>query len=181
MALRRDALACAAEFILAVEALARSRPPLVATVGWISAHPGATNVIAGDVELSLDVRHPVNQSRRAAVAELQAAARAIAGRRGLRFAVKATQDNAAVTCSGDLTALLSRSVRACQGRSMALPSGAGHDAVIVSSIAPVAMLFVRCRKGLSHHPDEHVSPGDLEVALRIVVDFLTRMAFRGEP
>jgi allantoate deiminase len=178
MALRRDALAGAAEFILGVEALARSRPPLVATVGWISARPGATNVIAGSVELSLDVRHPGNPERRRAYRDLRAIARAIARRRGLGFTVKATQDNGATTCSASLTGLLERSVRACQGRSLGLPSGAGHDAVIVSALAPVAMLFVRCRRGLSHHPDEYVHPRDLETALAVVVDFLTRMAHR---
>ncbi len=176
MALRRDALAGAAEFILEVEALAKARPPLVATVGWISAFPGATNVIAGGVELSLDVRHPKNDDRVAAFDDLGRIARSIARRRKLGFSVKATQDNGAVTCSGSLTELLERSVRACQGESMALPSGAGHDAVIVSSVAPVAMLFVRCKKGLSHHPDEFVHPRDLEAALSVVVDFLTRMA-----
>lgn len=181
MAMRRDALACAAEFILAVEALAGSRPPLVATVGWISAYPGATNVIAGSVELSLDVRHPSNAPRWAAVADLRSIARRIARARGVRFSVRATQDNPAVTCSSELTALLARSVRACQGRSLALPSGAGHDAVIASSLTPVAMLFVRCRKGLSHHPDEYVSSRDLKAALAIVVDFLTRMAYRPQP
>jgi len=178
MALRKDALAGAAEFILAVEALAKARNPLVATVGWITAHPGATNVIPGSVELSLDVRHPRNEERRSAFEALEETARTIAKRRGLGFSVKATQDNGAVTCSGSLTELLERSVRACQGGSLALPSGAGHDAVIVSSLAPVAMLFVRCRKGLSHHPDEYVQPRDLEMALAIVVDFLTRMAYQ---
>ncbi len=178
MALRKDALAGAAEFILAVEALAKARSPLVATVGWITAHPGATNVIPGSVELSLDVRHPRNEERRAAFEALEETAKAIAKRRSLGFSVKATQDNGAVSCSGSLTELLERSVRACQGSSLALPSGAGHDAVIVSSLTPVAMLFVRCRKGLSHHPDEYVQPRDLEMALAIVVDFLTRMAYQ---
>ena len=113
--------------------------------------------------------------------KLQPGLRSLGGnarRRGLGFSVKATQDNGAVTCSGSLTELLERSVRACQGSSIALPSGAGHDTVIVSSIAPVAMLFVRCRKGLSHHPDEYVHPRDLEMALAVVVDFLTRMAYQ---
>jgi allantoate deiminase len=176
MALRRDALAGAAEFILAVEALARAHPPLVATVGCVSAHPGAGNVIAGSAELSLDVRHPTDSRRLAALARLRAAARAIARRRGLASSIEVTQDNGAVACSGELTALLARSVRAYQRKSLAIPSGAGHDAVILSSLTPVAMLFVRCRKGLSHHPDEYVHPRDLEVALGIVVDFLARLA-----
>jgi allantoate deiminase len=176
MALRRDALAGAAEFILRAEAIASARPPLVATVGTISARPGAGNVIAGEAELSLDVRHPVDSRRRAAFARLRREGRSIARRRGLGFSVEVTQDNGAVACSRDLTALLARSVRAHQGKSPAIPSGAGHDAVILSSLTPVAMLFVRCRKGLSHHPDEYVHPRDLRAALGIVVDFLAGLA-----
>jgi allantoate deiminase len=176
MALRRDALAGAAEFILAAEALACSGPPLVATVGRVFAHPGAANVIAGSAELTLDVRHPADARRLAALARLRAAGRRIARGRGLGFSLQVTQDNGAVTCSRELTAVLERSVRAVQRRSLALPSGAGHDAVVLSRLTPVAMLFVRCREGLSHHPDEHVHPRDLRVALGIVVDFLSRLA-----
>ena len=176
MSLRRDSLAGAAEFILGVEALAQGRPPLVATVGRVSAHPGAANVIAGSAELALDVRHPSDAARRAALGTLRRAGLAIAKRRGLGFAAEVTQDNGAVACSRPLTALLERSVRACQGRSLRIPSGAGHDAVILSTLAPVAMLFVRCRGGLSHHPDEFVRTGDIGVALEIVVDFLARLA-----
>jgi allantoate deiminase len=176
MALRRDALAGAAEFILAVEASARTRKPLVATVGCISTHPGAANVIPGRAELSLDVRHPLDARRRSAFSGLIKAGRAIARRRGLSFSVEVTQDNGAVHCSRDLTGRLARSVRERQGSCLAIPSGAGHDAVILSSITPVTMLFVRCRGGLSHHPDEYVHRRDLRVALDIMVDFLARLA-----
>jgi allantoate deiminase len=178
MGLRRDALAGAAEFILGVEAYAGARPPLVATVGRISAHPGAANVIAATAELSLDVRHPSDAARLGAIGGLLRAGRAIARRRGLGFSAAVTQDNGSVACSRDLTALLARSVRSCQGRLASVPSGAGHDAVILSSLAPVAMLFVRCRRGLSHHPDEFVRTRDIGVALEIVVDFLGRLASR---
>jgi allantoate deiminase len=178
MALRADALAGAAEFIGVVERLARARPPLVATVGRISAHPGASNVIAGSAELSLDVRHPANPRRREAYRSLAATGRAIAKRRGLSFSSEVTQDNDAVDCSAELTSLLGRSVRRCQGRSITLASGAGHDAVVMSSLAPVAMLFVRCKGGLSHHPDEFVTRSDMGSALGIVVDFLARLASR---
>jgi allantoate deiminase len=135
-------------------------------------------VIAGSAELTLDVRHPVDALRRAAVAALRSAARAIARKRGLSLSLRVVQDNGAVACSSELTAVLEKSVRACEGRSIALVSGAGHDAVIVSRLAPVAMLFVRCRGGLSHHPGEFVARGDLGAALRIVVDFLGRLASR---
>ena len=75
-----------------------------------------------------------------------------------------------------MTAQLARSVKAVQGKNLSLVSGAGHDAVVMSALTPVAMLFVRCRDGLSHHPDEFTAPADLDVALRVVVDLLERLA-----
>ena len=178
MTMRRDALAGAAEFVLAVEALARRTPSLVATVGRVSAHPGVVNVIAGAADLSLDVRHPVDARRLSAFSALRKAGREIAKRRGLCFSVQVTQDDGAVACSREMTSLLAQCVRGQQGTSPSLYSGAGHDGVVISRIAPIAMLFVRCRDGLSHHPDEFAHPRDIATALRIVVDFLERMASR---
>ena len=181
MRLRRDALAGAAEWILAAEALARSAPPMVATVGRVQASPGAPNVIAGSAACTLDIRHPDDRKRRAALRSLLAVGRAIARRRGLAFAWEASQDNDAVPCDPGLTSRLARSVRRVQGPCPALVSGAGHDAVTVSAIAPVAMLFVRCRGGLSHHPDEHASAADIGLALRALVDFLAGQVPAGVP
>jgi allantoate deiminase len=178
MSLRRDALAGAAAFVLAVEAFARRHSPLVATVGRVSAQPGASNVIAGSAEVSLDVRHPVDRKRRRALRALKALGRGIARSRGLSLSAEVIDDNDTVACSEALSALLAQSVRAREGRAFSLASGAGHDGVIVSSIAPIAMLFVRCRKGLSHHPDEFVASADLKAAIEIVVDFLLRLASR---
>lgn len=176
MRLRRDALAGAAEFTLAVERLARATPGLVATVGALTVTPGAANVIPGRIAHTLDVRHARDQVRQAALVHLQQAAARIAARRGLTCDWRRTQENAAVACAPDLTATLDRSVRAVQGRSLPLVSGAGHDAVVLAALAPVAMLFVRSRDGLSHHPDEFTAPRDLAVALRVLLDFLTRLA-----
>ena len=176
MNLRRDALAGAAEFTLAAEALARRTPGLVATVGTISVAPGAANVIPAEAVFSLDLRHPRDGVRRAALRQLRATATRITRRRKLAFTWTTTQDNTAVTCSPALTATLTASVRARQGRSLALPSGAGHDAVVMSALTPVAMLFVRSRAGLSHHPDEFSSPADLAVALDVLIDFIERLA-----
>lgn len=179
MALRCDALAGAAEFIVVVEQFARPRAPLVATVGTIGVTPGAPNVIPGEAMIALDVRHPADGARRAALEHLLGAARRIARRRGLKFEWESTQDNGAVACSPGLTAALERSVRAVQGRSVSLVSGAGHDAVVMSALTPVAMLFVRCRDGLSHHPAEYASPRDLQVALEVLIEFLQRLDSEG--
>ena len=176
MALRRDALAGAAELVLFAETLARGCEPLVATIGTVAVSPGAPNVIPGEVTLSLDVRHPRDSSRRAALKLLLDVGKKIARARKLSVAWQPTQDNGAVACSPQLSALLEKSVRTVQRRSVSLVSGAGHDAVVMSALTPVAMLFVRCRDGLSHHPDEFASPADLNVALRVVIDFLLRLA-----
>lgn len=178
MRLRRDALPGAAEFAIEVERMAGKTRGLVATIGVFEVPGGASNVIPGEVRHTLDVRHANDRVRKEAVRKLRAAAASIAARRSLRCIVKPTQDDRAVTCSPGLTAQLAESVCRVQGRSLEVPSGAGHDGVSVSRIAPVAMLFVRSRDGLSHHPDEFTSTRDLGVALRVVIDFLTTLAQR---
>jgi allantoate deiminase len=175
MTLRHDALAGAAELVLCAERTARGAEGLVATVGTIRISPGAPNVIPGKVVLTLDVRHARNAVRRSAVRRLLAEAKSIARRRGLLCKWQETQNQSAVTCSPVLSALMTESVRAVQKKSRTLVSGAGHDAVILSRFTPVTMLFVRCRDGLSHHPDEYAAPADLEVALRVLIDFLERL------
>jgi allantoate deiminase len=122
------------------------------------------------------VRHPRDASRRAALRHLQSRAARIARRRQLTLAWEQTQDDNSVACSRDLTRLLAQSVRAQQGRCVELTSGAGHDAVTMATMASIAMLFVRCRGGLSHHADEYVAPADIAMALRVLVDFLERLA-----
>jgi allantoate deiminase len=176
MALRRDALAGAAEFTLGIEAIARRTPGLVATVGTLSISAGAANVIPGEVVHALDVRHARDAVRRAALVKIGRLASRIAKKRRLRVAWQRTQDNGAVDCSPALTARLERSLRAVQGKSLSIVSGAGHDGVVMSALTPIAMLFVRCRGGLSHHPDEHATAADLGVALNVTIDFLQGMA-----
>lgn len=176
MALRRDAFAGAAEFALAAEQLACRTAGLVATVGSVTVAPGAANVISGQTIHTLDVRHAKDATRKAALRKLGRLAAQIATRRGLKVSWQRTQDNGATPCSPELTAQLAQSVKAVQGRSLALVSGAGHDGVVMSALAPIAMLFVRCREGLSHHPDEYAAPKDLRVALEVMIDFLQRLA-----
>jgi allantoate deiminase len=176
MPLRRDALAGTAEFVTGVEALARRTPGLVATVGVLTVSSGAGNVIPGEVVHTLDVRHAQDAVRRRALFQLGRLAAQIAGKRGLKVTWRRTQDSAATPCSPALTAALERSVKAVQGKSLSLVSGAGHDGVVMSTLTPVAMLFVRCRDGLSHHPDEYASPKDLATALKVMENFLERLA-----
>ncbi len=133
-------------------------------------------MISGRTIHTLDVRHAKDATRKAALLKLGRFAAQIADRRGLKVSWQRTQDNGATPCSPQLTAALAQSVKAVQGRSLALVSGAGHDGVVMASLAPVAMLFVRCRDGLSHHPDEYAAPRDLRVALEVMIDFIQRLA-----
>ena len=171
MTLRRDALCAAAEFTLAVEGCG-----VTATVGQIDAQPGASNVIPGHVTLSLDVRDLDDAKRHAAVIALIKRACAIARSRGVRLKWTPIQQSASVTCDAALSGLLREAVAEHQSRVLALPSGAGHDAVAVSILCPVAMLFVRCKGGLSHHPDESVKTADVGVALTVLRDFILLLA-----
>lgn len=172
MELRRDPLPAAAEFVLAVEHVGRSTTELVATVGAVSVDPGASNVIPGSVELSLDLRHPDDVVRDRAVVELHDRARNIAVARNLDVNWQIVQENAAVPCDPELTALLARAVAAAGYSVEMLPSGAGHDGVAISAIAPIAMLFVRCAGGVSHSPAESVDICDIAAAVDVLDRFL---------
>lgn len=182
MNLRRDALCAAAKFISAVEASAGSRrgneaeSGLVATVGEITAAPGASNVIPGEVRLSLDVRHAKDTVRVHAVTALKKEAARIARNRNIKLSTEIVHQSAAVLCDRRLSRLLSDAARLHQRPVPSLPSGAGHDAAAIAAITPVAMLFVRCKGGISHHPDESVSETDIRVAISVLIDFLQSLA-----
>ncbi len=175
---RRDALCAAAEFLLDAELLARGKDGLVATAGEISALPGASNVIPGEVRLTLDLRHPEDLVRQAALNELQNRAAAIASERKVHLDWRLVHQTAAVACDPRLSALLGQAVRRHQPELAMLPSGAGHDAAALAAITPVAMLFVRCKGGVSHHPDESVAVEDISVAIAVMDDFLQSLADR---
>jgi allantoate deiminase len=172
MTLRRDALAAAAEFVTAVEQAAGSEDGVVATVGELEVRSGARNVIPGHVVVSLDVRHAADSVRESVVARLRERACAIAAARGVGLEWQVGQGTRAVECSTELTELVAEAVSACGHRVVRLPSGAGHDAAMLSRIAPVAMLFVRCAGGISHNPAESVTVEDVAAAIDATTRFL---------
>jgi allantoate deiminase len=153
---RRDALCAAAELVLAAERLG-----VIATVGRLAVEPGARNVIPGVATLTVDVRHGDDAARHAAVAALRERAEAIAAARGIGLEWRSMAELAAVPMDERLT-------RALGAELPQLPSGAGHDAAMMAAITPAAMLFVRCRGGISHHPDESVEEADVAVAIDVV-------------
>lgn len=168
MHLRRDPMPAAAELVLAAEALAREQSATLATVGQLLVSPGATNVIPGRVEMSLDVRHPADAEHVAALSALESRARKIAANRSLLCDWQIMRDHPAVICDEMLTLRLGEAMRAVGLPVEALPSGAGHDAVAMASCLPIAMLFVRCAGGISHNPAESVTADDAAAAIRVI-------------
>ncbi len=165
---RRDALASAAEVVLAVERLGRAEAGLVATVGALSLSPNVGNVVPGEVRMLLDVRHVDDHLRRRAAEEIRAEAERIATARGIDAAWTTRYDTPAVALDRELCGRLADAVR-MQGLPVReLVSGAGHDAVVLSRICPAAMLFVRCAGGISHDPRESVSEEDVAVAIDVL-------------
>ena len=176
MRLRRDALTGASALILAAETLARHLPGLVATVGALTALPGASNVIPAEVSLPLDIRHAADEVRLWAQGELLAEGERIAQQRGLTFRHESRLDKTATPMDAGLTGLLGRALNDEGHGTPPMLSGAGHDAGVLGHVWPAAMLFVRSPGGLSHHPDETVLPGDVEAALRVGLRFLHLLA-----
>ncbi len=176
MGLRRDALCAAAEFILSVERYARNLPELVATVGQTTVLPGASNVIPGQVTLSLDVRHQSDILREQACAQFRAQADTIATERGISACWAIVQENCSVLCAPDLSNRLRQAIESLGYSVLSLPSGAGHDAVALSKLTDVAMLFVRCQGGISHHPAEAVALEDVTVAIDVLEHTLLLLA-----
>jgi allantoate deiminase len=178
MELRRDALAAAAEMVVQVEALARDTPGLVATVGDLTVLPGAPNVIAGQVDLVIDVRHPEDTDRIWTVGRLRERAGEIASARGIEWEWEPLHEQAAVRCDPGLTGRMFQALDDVGVQPNALASGAGHDAATMAQVAPVAMLFVRCAGGVSHHPDESVSEADAAIAVDALTRFVELVAER---
>jgi len=176
MALRRDALAAAAEAVLVVERIGSEGPDdLVATVGRLDVAPGAVNVIPGRVDLSLDIRALDPAVRDAAAEAILAEIKAIAARRGVDLLAELVHDLPASPCDPGLMDLLADAMVAEAQPERRLASGAGHDAMVMASLCPTAMLFIRCAGGISHNPAEAVDPADVEIARRVMLGFIERL------
>ena len=179
MAARRDALAGAAVTVVAAERVARETPGLVATVGEITTAPGAANVVPGAATISIDIRHADDDVRRTGVERILETAREGAAARSLDLAVTVELEVRATPCHAGVTAAIQAAASQLgMGRLREVMSGAGHDAMVMASVAPVGMLFVRSPRGISHHPAEAVIPGDVEAALRVLVATIDEIAMQ---
>jgi allantoate deiminase len=175
MRLRHDALTGTAEWIATVERAALTTPGLLATVGRIAVTPGATNVIPGEVLLSLDVRHAMDSIRRAAIAELLEKASQIASARGLGVQAIQQFEEPATPMDGALANALEAAAIATGNRPHRMVSGAGHDAMVLAKKVPAAMLFLRSPGGISHHADESVLIEDVQAAFDAGLYFLKHL------
>jgi N-carbamoyl-L-amino-acid hydrolase len=177
MGSRRDAACAAAEIILAVEQRCAREPGLVGTVGQLEVPSGSVNVIPGRCRLSLDVRAPDDTVRDAALADIEAAIAAICARRGVLHETEEVMRVAATPCAAPQRALWTAATAAHGVPVHELPSGAGHDAMMMAKVAPMSMLFVRCGNGgVSHNPLETVTAEDVQLASQVMETFLLGLA-----
>jgi ureidoglycolate amidohydrolase len=178
MGLRRDALAGAAEAMVALERAAResSSGTTVATVGVLRLRPGAINVVPGEVELDVDVRDSDLAAREAVVESIVEAARAIVDRRGLQLEVTPIVEDVPVACDGRIVAAAEEACRELHLPHRRMTSGAYHDAMIMGRRIPIGMIFVPSMGGVSHHPDEFTASADLDRGVRVLAGTLSRLA-----
>jgi beta-ureidopropionase / N-carbamoyl-L-amino-acid hydrolase len=176
MSLRRDALVGAAGFIRAVEELARLRPAespyLVATVGKLSVEPNAVNAVPGSVTMILEARCTEEAALLQFEQELWRRAERELEDRGLRLTRSLLSQTLPTACSPFIQSTIEEASIAAGFRSTRLPSGAGHDGVFVARIAPMGMIFVPCREGRSHSPEEWAEPGDCANGARVLAEAL---------
>lgn len=173
MPMRRDAAAAAAEMILAIERRCSQAPTLVGTVGMVGVPNGAANVVPGRCEFSIDIRAGDDATRDAAVDDVVRELNAIARRRGVALDLAQTMRVPCAPCSPRLMDLLEQCIARAGAAPLRLPSGAGHDAMILQRVTEVCMLFVRCGDGgISHNPRETMTVEDAELAARVFLDFL---------
>ena len=173
---RRDALALAATFIVEVEEIARQFNDMVATVGELNIEPNTSDVIPGLAHLSLDVRHPDNETRINTIQSLRATLQNLCERRGFQHTWSVKRHTPTANCDEELSQQLREAAHIFEGTLPELVSGAEHNAVIMSKVCPICMLFVQAKQGLSQHPDEFTRTEHIETAFRTMLEFIRRLA-----
>jgi allantoate deiminase len=173
MDMRNDALCCAAEFILQAERFAlANKDKIVATVGKLNIPNSASNVIPGEVVCTLDLRSADEEQLLSAHEALKNVCKEVCAKRNINVDWNLIQTSKPVACDKELNKLLAESIAASGYEVVKLVSGAGHDAVAISAIAPVSMMFVRCLKGISHNPLEDVEIKDIAAAIKVSDNFI---------
>jgi ureidoglycolate amidohydrolase len=175
---RRDALCAAAELILALEHAARTSGAVdtVATVGICDVFPGAVNSIPARVRLSVDIRDTDLQRRDNVIQILDQTCRETAAKRQVEIRSELVNADAPAECGPAIVAALAQACKKHGFDFLRMPSRAYHDSLFISRIAPVAMLFIPCRNGYSHRPDEYASPEDIARGALVLAETLAALA-----
>ncbi|WP_325895290.1 allantoate amidohydrolase [Grimontia sp. NTOU-MAR1] len=172
MHLRKDALAAAAIITIEAEKLAIKLPDLLATVGQLDVTPNVPNAVPGRVSMMIELRSPNDEVREKAGDKLQTFAKETAQLRGLGCEISKTYSQTATHCDHSLQLAIARAIAASNNPVYQLPSGATHDASAMADLTRVAMLFVRCKKGISHNPAEYASDEDMGLAIEALIELL---------
>lgn len=178
MDFRRDALTAAAEILLAIESAGRARkdPPVVATVGYFSHAPQAMAIVPGRVDMTADVRSYDPQALAEVVAEIQERAREIAARRKIDLTLDPIWGIEPVTLAPEMPAFLAGVCEEMEVPYQRMPSGAMHDCMQFSRLAPVGMIFVPSAGGISHAPEEFTATADIETGARVLCRAIVSLA-----
>lgn len=174
MALRRDALIAAAECVLAIEKAAAQGENMVGTVGQLITQPGAINVVPGRVEFTIDFRAAEDEDRANGLAQVMGAFEEIAARRSVDIKTEIVHEAASVACAPKLMSEITSAIADNGYPVLTLPSGAGHDAVAMADLTDIGMIFVRCKEGISHHPDESITEIDAIAATKILLNVIEK-------
>jgi N-carbamoyl-L-amino-acid hydrolase len=175
---RHDALCAAAEMILAIESAARTSGAIdtVATVGICDVFPGAVNSIPSKVRLSVDIRDTDLQRRNIVMRTIEAACHSISAKRQVSTHNELLNADSPADCAPAIIEALSQSCRRHELKFLPMVSRAYHDSLFIARIAPVAMLFIPCRNGYSHRPDEHASPEDIVRGTLVLAETLATVS-----
>lgn len=175
---RRDALCAASELILAVEKAARTTGSIdsVATVGICDVFPGAVNSIPSRVRLSLDVRDTDLARRDGVMQAIERAGKEISAKRNVSISTEVLNADAPADCATVVLEALASAAEKHKISSRQMISRAYHDSLFISRIAPVAMLFIPCRNGYSHRPDEYSSPEDIARGTLVLAETLATLS-----
>jgi N-carbamoyl-L-amino-acid hydrolase len=175
---RKDALCAAAELILAVESAARSSgaPDTVATVGVCEVFPGAVNSIPSRVRMTLDIRDTDLARRDGVMQVIERASQNTAAKRRVSIQSELLNADAPADCDAEVRAALADSCRQHGFQFLEMVSRAYHDSLFISRIAPTGMLFIPCRNGYSHRPDEYAAPEDIAQGVLVLAEALAKLS-----
>ncbi|BAB04480.1 Zn-dependent hydrolase [Halalkalibacterium halodurans] len=175
MDMRKDAGLAMAEVLLAVEAISKEHQG-VGTVGKMSIEPGGVNIIPGRACFSVDLRHIRKERRQHMVDDLHEQVEAICNQRGVTYNIDVKKEVEPATCSHEMVGLIDEVCTELNIRAMKMPCGAGHDALIMSKLAPIGMIFIRSKQGISHSPKEWSDAEDCKKGTQVLLHTLMKLA-----